>query len=123
MGSPSLLMLNGTDADQKKWGEAINVILPTFEGGGTHVNVSGLALAKNSPNKANAMKFMEYMVSDESQRIHADANSEYPVKAGIKIHPTIASFGELKADNVQIAEIAKLRKKASELVDKVGFDQ
>ncbi|ANY80723.1 iron ABC transporter substrate-binding protein [Microvirga ossetica] len=117
------LMLNGTDADQKKWGEAINVILPTFEGGGTHVNVSGLALAKNSPNKANAMKFMEYMVSDESQRIHADANSEYPVEAGIKIHPTIASFGELKADNVQIAEIAKLRKKASELVDKVGFDQ
>jgi iron(III) transport system substrate-binding protein len=45
------------------------------------------------------------------------------VKAGIKIHPTIASFGELKADNVPIAEIAKLRKKASELVDKVGFDQ
>jgi iron(III) transport system substrate-binding protein len=117
------LMLNGKDEEQKKWGEAINVILPTFEGGGTHVNVSGLALAKNAPNKANAVKFMEYMVSDASQQIHAEANSEYPVKAGIKIHPTIASFGELKADNVQIAEIAKLRKKASELVDKVGFDQ
>jgi iron(III) transport system substrate-binding protein len=87
------------------------------------VNVSGLALAKHAPNKANAQKFMEYMVSDESQRIHAEANSEYPVKAGIKIHPTIASFGELKADNVPIAEIAKHRKKASELVDKVGFDQ
>ena len=90
---------------------------------GVPMYVSGFMMPKNSPNKANAMKFMEYMVSDESQRIHADANSEYPVKAGIKIHPTIASFGELKADNVQIAEIAKLRKKASELVDKVGFDQ
>ncbi|WP_370438146.1 Fe(3+) ABC transporter substrate-binding protein [Microvirga sp. TS319] len=117
------LMRNGSDEEQKKWGEAINVILPTFEGGGTHVNVSGLALAKYAPHKANAVKFMEYMVSDESQRIHAEANSEYPIKAGIAIHPTIASFGELKADNVPIAEIAKLRKKASEMVDKVGFDQ
>lgn len=117
------LMLNGTNEEQKKWGEAINVVLPTFEGGGTHVNVSGLALAKNAPNKANAEKFMEFMVSDEAQHLHAEANSEYPVKAGIKIHPTIASFGQLKPDNVPIAEIAKLRKKASELVDKVGFDQ
>jgi len=117
------LMRNGTNEEQKKWGEAINVILPTFEGGGTHVNVSGLALAKNAPNKANAEKFMEFMVSDEAQHLHAEANSEYPVKAGIKIHPTIASFGQLKPDNVPIAEIAKLRKKASELVDKVGFDQ
>jgi iron(III) transport system substrate-binding protein len=117
------LMRNGKDEEQKKWGEAINVILPTFEGGGTHVNISGLALAKYAPNKANAEKFMEYMVSDDAQHLHAEANSEYPVKQGIKIHPTIASFGELKADTVAIAEIAKLRKKASELVDKVGFDQ
>jgi iron(III) transport system substrate-binding protein len=117
------LMRNGKDEEQKKWGEAINVILPTFEGGGTHVNISGLALAKYAPNKASAEKFMEYMVSDDAQHLHAEANSEYPVKQGIKIHPTIASFGELKADTVAIAEIAKLRKKASELVDKVGFDQ
>ena len=118
-----LMMTNEKDPEQKDWAKAIKVVFPTFENGGTHVNVSGLALAKNAPNKANAVKFMEFMVSDDSQRIHAEANSEYPIKAGIKIHPTIASFGELKADNVAIAEIAKLRKKASELVDKVGFDQ
>lgn len=117
------LMRNGNNEEQKKWGEAINVILPTFEGGGTHVNISGLALAKYAPNKANAVKFMEFMGSDEAQRIHAEINSEYPLKAGIKIHPTIASFGELKPDTLPIAEIAKQRKKASELVDKVGFDQ
>jgi len=117
------LMLNGKDEEQKKWGEAIHVILPAFEGGGTHVNVSGLALAKHAPNKENALRFMEFMVSDDAQRIHAEANSEYPVKAGIAIHPTIASFGPLKADTVPIAEIAKLRKKASEMVDRVGFDQ
>jgi iron(III) transport system substrate-binding protein len=117
------LMRNGKDEEQKKWGEAINVILPTFEGGGTHVNISGIALAKHAPNKAAAEKFMQFMVSDAGQDIHANINSEYPLKSGIKIHPTIASFGTLKPDSVAIAEIAKYRKKASELVDKVGFDQ
>jgi iron(III) transport system substrate-binding protein len=117
------LMRNATN-EQRQWGEAIKVLMPTFqEGGGTHVNVSGLALTKYAPNKDNALKFMNFMVSDNAQHIHAEANSEYPVKAGISIHPTIASFGELKADTVPIAEIAKLRRKASELVDKVGFDQ
>jgi iron(III) transport system substrate-binding protein len=117
------LMRNGKDEEQKKWGEAINVILPTFEGGGTHVNISGITLAKHAPNKANAEKFMQFMVSDAGQDIHAHINSEYPLKAGISLHPTIASFGELKADKLAIADIAKQRKKASELVDKVGFDQ
>jgi iron(III) transport system substrate-binding protein len=117
------LMRNGKDEEQKKWGEAINVILPTFQDGGTHVNISGIAVAKYAPNKANAERFMEFMISDDAQHIHADVNSEYPVKPGIKIHPTIASFGTLKPDTISIAEIAKHRKKASELVDKVGFDQ
>jgi iron(III) transport system substrate-binding protein len=117
------LMRTGSNEEQKKWGEAINVVMPTFEGGGTHVNISGLALAKNAPNKAEALKFMEFMTSDTAQHIHADVNSEYPVKAGIQINETVASFGPLKPDNLPIAEIAKQRKKASELVDKVGFDQ
>ncbi|MBM6594287.1 Fe(3+) ABC transporter substrate-binding protein [Microvirga pudoricolor] len=117
------LMRNGTNAEQKTWGEAINVVLPTFEGGGTHVNISGVALAKNAPNKADALKFIEFMASDTAQHIHADVNSEYPVKNGIQLNETVASFGQLKPDSLPIAEIAKQRKKASELVDKVGFDQ
>ncbi len=110
--------------EQRQWGEAIKVIMPTFkDGGGTHVNVSGLSLMKNAPNRQNALKFMEFMVSDEAQKIHADVNFEYPVKAGIQLDETVASFGQLNPDALPIAEIAKHRKAASQLVDKVGFDQ
>ncbi|HEY8381055.1 MAG TPA: Fe(3+) ABC transporter substrate-binding protein [Microvirga sp.] len=115
------LMRTATN-EQRQWGEAINVLMPTFQGGGTHVNISGLVMAKNAPNKDNAVKFMEFMVSDQAQKIYADVNFEYPVKAGVRPDELVASFGNLKPDTLAIAEIAKHRKTASQLVDKVGFD-
>jgi iron(III) transport system substrate-binding protein len=108
--------------DQVKWGEAIDVVLPTFKNGGTQVNVSGAAVAKHAKNKDGAVKLLEYLVSDEAQKIYAEANYEYPVKSGAAIDPIIASFGPLKIDDKSLAEIVSFRKKASELVDKVGFD-
>ncbi len=109
--------------DHKKWGEAINVILPTFQGGGTHVNISGAAVAKNSPNKANAIKLLEYLVSNDAQSLYAQVNYEYPVRSGAKNDPIIEALGTLKSDTTDIRAIAKARKQASELIDKVGFDQ
>lgn len=117
------LMLKGQNPEQKKWADAIKVIMPTFKDGGTHVNVSGMVMAKNAPNRASAVKFMEFMVSDAGQKMHAELNYEYPVKAGIAIDPVIAAFGPLKPDPLPIADIAKRRKVASELADKVGFDR
>ncbi|MBY3182991.1 Fe(3+) ABC transporter substrate-binding protein [Rhizobium laguerreae] len=108
--------------EQVKWGDAIKVILPTFKNGGTQVNISGAAIAKHSPNKAEAVKLLEYLVSDEAQKIYAEANYEYPVKAAVAADPIIASFGELKIDSKPLSEIVSHRKQASELVDKVGFD-
>ena len=115
------LMRNATN-EQRQWGDAVKVIMPTFSGGGTHVNISGLVMAKNAPNRDNALKFFEFMVSDTAQGIYADVNYEYPVKANIPLDETVASFGTVKPDPLPIAEIAKHRKAASQLVDKVGFD-
>ncbi|MCS4245172.1 iron(III) transport system substrate-binding protein [Rhizobium sp. BIGb0125] len=108
--------------DQVKWGEAIKVVLPTFKNGGTQVNISGAAVAKNAPNKDNAVKLLEYLVSAEAQKIYAEANYEYPVRQGASVDPIIASFGELKIDNKTLSEIVTHRKQASELAEKVGFD-
>ncbi|MBS9478749.1 Fe(3+) ABC transporter substrate-binding protein [Ancylobacter radicis] len=108
--------------DQEKWAQAINVILPTFQNGGTHVNISGAAVAKSSPNKANAVKLLEYLVSPEAQAIYAQANYEYPVVPGAPIDPIIAAFGPLKVDQVDLVAVAKARKAATDLIDKVGFD-
>lgn len=109
--------------EQVKWGDAIKVVLPTFKNGGTQVNITGAAVAKNAPNKAEAVKLLEYLVSDEAQKIYAEANYEYPVKQGAGLNEIVASFGDLKIDSKPLTEIVSHRKQASELVDKVGFDK
>ncbi|PHM45389.1 iron-binding periplasmic protein precursor [Xenorhabdus mauleonii] len=112
----------GTDA--RKWGDAINVIQPTFKNGGTHVNISGAAVAKNAPHKEQAVKLMEYLVSAPAQQLYAQANYEYPVRKGVQLDKTIGNaIGHVEVDNISLTDIVKFRKKASELVDKVGFDQ
>jgi len=115
-------LMNDKEADKKSWAEATRVILPTFQGGGTHVNLSGVVLAKHAPNKANAMKLIEWLVDDKAQHMHADLNYEYPVRAGIAINPTIAGYGPLNADPMPLSKIAEYKKAAANLVDKVGFD-
>jgi iron(III) transport system substrate-binding protein len=110
------------EADRKPWAEATKVILPTFADGGTHVNVSGVVLAKHAPNKANAMKLIEWLVGEKAQHMHADLNYEYPLRAGIAINPTISGYGTLKPDPLSLAKIADSKKAAAALVDKVGFD-
>ncbi|WP_295041966.1 Fe(3+) ABC transporter substrate-binding protein [uncultured Paracoccus sp.] len=116
------LMRSGDDAEQRAWGDAIKVILPTFEDGGTHVNISGAAVAKHAPNRDQAVQLLEYLVSDEAQKIYAEANYEYPVKPGAALDPIVESFGELKVDPVPLTEIVTNRQEASQLVDRVGFD-
>jgi iron(III) transport system substrate-binding protein len=115
------LMLN-REPDKKAWAEATKVILPTFRGGGTHMNVSGVVLLKSAPNKDNAMKLIEWLMSEQAQKLYADLNYEYPVRASTGINPTIAGYGELNADPLPMAKVAENKKKAATLVDKVGFD-
>src|SRR4029450_12863226 len=115
-------LMNNVEADKKPWAEATKVILPTFEGGGTHVNLSGVGLAKKAPNKANAMKLIEWLVEDKAQQMYADINYEYPVRTGVAVNATIAGYGKLNPDPLPIAKIAENRNPASTLVDKVGFD-
>lgn len=109
--------------DQEEWAKAIKVILPTFaDGVGTHVNISGAAVARNAPNRDNAVTLLEFLVSPEAQKIYAAANFEYPVDADAEVDPIIAELGDLEIDTLPLTEAAKQRRAASELVDKVGFD-
>lgn len=119
------LMLSGAGgAEQKRWGEAVRVILPTFrDGAGTHVNVSGAAIAKHAPNGANAVKLIEFLLSPDAQKVYAEANFEFPVLSNVPLHPAIAHLGTLKVDSLRLATIAGQRATASMMVDRVGFDQ
>ena len=108
--------------EQKAWADSVKILFPNAADRGTHVNISGMALTANAPHKANAVKLMEYLVSDAAQEMYAEANGEYPAVEGIKASEVVASWGPLKPDSLPLAKLAALRKKASELVDKVHFD-
>ncbi|MGB3502827.1 MAG: Fe(3+) ABC transporter substrate-binding protein [Mesorhizobium sp.] len=117
-----LMMTNEKDPEQKDWANAVRVVFPTFENGGTHVNISGAALAKNSPNRDNAVKLIQFLSSHNAQQIYAEKNFEYPVEPGLAPSDIVKGFGDLKADTLSLAEVASHRKAASEMVDRVGLD-
>ena len=113
-------MLN--DPEQKEAAEAVRILFPVFEGAGTHLNVSGIAMTKAAPNRENALKFMEWLSSDEAQRIYAETNHEFPVKPGVAKSPLVASWGEFTPDPMPLTEVAKLRPDALKLIEEVNFD-
>lgn len=117
------LMRSGAGGpEQQAWVDAIKVVLPTFENGGTQVNISGAAVARHAPNRDQAVQLLEYLVSDEAQRIYAEANYEFPVKPGVAPSPVIADMSHIQVDDTDLTRIARERKKASELAEEVGFD-
>ncbi|MET0598425.1 MAG: Fe(3+) ABC transporter substrate-binding protein [Mesorhizobium sp.] len=117
-----LMRTNEKDPKEKEWGYGINVLFPTFENGLTHVNISGAALAKHAPHHDDAVKFIEFLASHKAQQVYAERNFEYPVEPGLEPTEIVKEFGELKADTLGLADIAKHRREASEMVDRVGLD-
>lgn len=117
------LMRSGAGGpEQQQWADAIKMILPKFEDGGTQVNISGAAVALHAPNRDEAVRFLEYLVSDEAQAIYARANYEYPVNANAEVDPLIAEYGVLTPDTIDIVEGVGFRRAANEMTERVGFD-
>ncbi|MBL4927530.1 Fe(3+) ABC transporter substrate-binding protein [Fuscibacter oryzae] len=110
------------DPEQKEWANSARIIFPVFEGGGTHLNISGIAMTKAAPNKAAAIKLMEWLAGDEAQKIYADTNNEFPVKPGVERSDLVKSWGEFTPDSLTLDQIAELRPAAVKLIESVDFD-
>ncbi|WP_064601911.1 Fe(3+) ABC transporter substrate-binding protein [Photobacterium sp. J15] len=110
------------DEKQKSWAEAVYINFPGEKANGTHVNVSGMAMAKYAPNKANAQKLMEFLTDDKAQHMYAEVNYEYPVKEGVKRSELVASWGDFSADNLSLEKVAHYHSTAIKLLDEVKFD-
>lgn len=110
------------DPEQKAWAESVTVVFPTFEAGGTHMNISGIAMTKAAPNKAAALTFMEWLSSEEAQKIYAGTNHEYPVKPGVERSALVAGWGDFTTDTLPLAEVAAKRAEALKLIETVDFD-
>lgn len=110
------------DPKQSAWAEAIYLIFPNQNGRGTHLNVSGMALTKGAPNKADAIQLMEFLSGDLAQRMYAEDNSEYPVKTGVPWSELLISWGRFKADTIALDQVAQYRADAIKMADEVGYD-
>lgn len=115
----------GKMLDDEKSRPAAEAAILNFSQGkfGTHFNISAVAVAKHSPNKANAVKLIEYLSGDKAQALYAELNHEYPVKAGVKPSKLVEGWGTYSADAIKLEDIAKNYNKALKLVDEVKFDE
>jgi iron(III) transport system substrate-binding protein len=116
------MLTDEKEPEQKAWANSVDILFPNSNDRGTHINISGAVVAKYAPHQENAVKLVKFLASDKGQEMYAEVNHEYPVKEGVPWSPLVKSWGDFKPDPIALEEIAALRKKASELVDKVGFD-
>ncbi|WP_207063766.1 Fe(3+) ABC transporter substrate-binding protein [Motiliproteus sp. SC1-56] len=117
------MITNAKNPEQIEWAQSVNLIFPNQADRGTHMNISGVALTEHAPNKANAIKLMEFLSGQLAQYMYAQENFEFPVRPNTPRSNLINKYmGEFKADEVSLAEVAKHREQASKLVDKVGYN-
>ncbi|SEA89923.1 iron(III) transport system substrate-binding protein [Thiothrix caldifontis] len=114
-------MLTGEEAEDKAAAEKVAIFWPNQSDRGTHINISGASVTKTAKNKDNAIKLMEFLVNDESQKWYAEANQEYPVKAGIAPSDMLKGWGEFKADSLNLSELGKHNAEAVKIMDKAGW--
>lgn len=112
----------GGDGKAKAIFDKVGVIFPDQAGTGTHVNVSGAGLVKTAPNRANAVKFLEYLTSESAQRYFADGNNEYPAAIGLKANSAVERLGSFKADTLSVADIGKGQAEAVRIFDRAGWN-
>jgi iron(III) transport system substrate-binding protein len=115
-------VMRSTKPEDREIAAKTAVVWPNQAGTGTHVNISGAGVLKYAPHKAAAVKFLEYLASDEAQRYFADGNNEWPAVKTVAVkNPALDAMGEFKADEVSIAALGKNTPAAQKLVDRAGW--
>lgn len=115
-------LLRSTKPEDIKIMEKVGIVWPNQATTGTHINVSGGGVLKTAPHKEAAVKFLEYLASDDAQRYFADGNNEWPVVESVKVsNPALEKMGKFKADNLPVGNLAMYQVKAQMIFDRAGF--
>jgi iron(III) transport system substrate-binding protein len=116
-----LMSHNEKEPEQKDWAAAIKVLMPSSAEMGTHVNISGMLMAKSAPHEDNALALMEFLASDEAQRLYADGNYEYPVNPAVQPSDFVKGLGTLKPTVKNVKEISEHQAEAARMIEETGF--
>ena len=115
-------LMRSEKAEDRAVMDNVGVVWPDQQGAGTHINVSGGGVLKHAPHKEAALKFLEYLASDEAQRYFADGNNEWPVVGSVKVdNPALEKLGKFKADTLPVEALAMHRVKAQIIFYRVGY--
>jgi iron(III) transport system substrate-binding protein len=114
-------MLNSESPEEVKAAKAIGVFFPNQEGRGAHINISGAGVARYAPNKENAIKLIEFLISKEAQKIFANTNYEYPVNPDVQASELLQSWGEFKEDSMLLSKLGENNKKAVIIFDEASW--
>ncbi|HMW78519.1 MAG TPA: Fe(3+) ABC transporter substrate-binding protein, partial [Rhodocyclaceae bacterium] len=115
-------LLRSSKPEEQKLMEKVGVVWPNQSSSGTHINVSGAGVLKSAPHKPAAVKFLEYLASDEAQRYFADGNNEWPAVESVKVaNPALDALGKFKADKLPVKNLAMYQAKAQMIFDRAGF--
>ena len=114
-------MLTDADPAQREAAAKVAVFWPNQKDRGTHVNVSGAGVTAAAKHKVEAVRLLEYLVTDEAQRWYAEVNIEYPVKPGVVWSETLESWGRFKADEINMGKLGEYNAAAVKLMDRAGW--
>jgi iron(III) transport system substrate-binding protein len=102
--------------------EKVGIVFPNQSSWGTHVNVSGAGVLKNAPHREAAIKFLEYLASDEAQRYFAEGNNEWPVVASVRVdNPALPPIGQIRVDAVNVAVLGRNQPASQKVFDRVAY--
>jgi iron(III) transport system substrate-binding protein len=115
-------LMRSNKPEDKDVVDRVGLVFPNQASWGTHVNISGAAIARHSKNREAAVKFIEYLASDEAQRYLADGNNEYAVVPSVKVNnPALNALGSFKQETVPIAKVGANTATVQQMLDRVGF--
>lgn len=108
-------------ADDRRVAEAIGVFFPGQDGSGAHVNVSGAGVTRHATNRDEAIALLEFLVGEEAQAVFASANHEYPVRPGVAWSPILESWGQFRADTLDLTVLGERNEAAVRIFDRAGW--
>ncbi len=115
-------LLRSAKTEEREWAAKTGVIWPDQASYGTHLNIAGAGILRNAPHRENAIRFMEYLASDQAQAYFANGNNEWPaVKGAVARNPELESLGTFKADTLPIATLGRNTPAAQKLLDRAGW--
>jgi iron(III) transport system substrate-binding protein len=115
-------MMRSNKPDERAAMEQVGVVFPNQQSWGTHVNVAGGAMARHAKNRVAAVKFLEYLATDEAQRYFADGNNEYPAVSAVKIsNPALDTLGPFKQELIPLSAVGQNTPKVQQMLDRAGY--